>query len=113
MVNQPTQVRHRLSSTCFPHSNIRAELGVKAMKRLMRDDTGPRGELNNDAFASALLMYCNIPITPMQPRLILAGSYVIQHHSSQERGQYIKNGDSLQKTGRKLRPRDTTPTWRR
>ena len=43
-------VRHRLSSTYFPHSNTRAELGVKAMKRLMRDNTGPRGELDNDAF---------------------------------------------------------------
>ena len=32
-------VRHRLSSTYFPHSNIRAELGVKAMKKLMRNNT--------------------------------------------------------------------------
>ena len=55
--------RHRLSSTYFPHSNTRAELGVKAMKRLMRDNMGPRGELDNDAFARALLMFCN---TPMQ-----------------------------------------------
>ena len=47
-------VRHRLSSTYFPHSNTRAELGVKAMKRLMRDNTGPRAELDNNAFARAL-----------------------------------------------------------
>ena len=33
------------------------------MKRLMRDNTGPRGELDNDAFARALLMFRN---TPMQ-----------------------------------------------
>ena len=33
------------------------------MKRLMRDKTGPRGELDNDAFARAFLMFCN---TPMQ-----------------------------------------------
>ena len=38
-------VRHRLSSTYYPHSNTRAELGVKAMKRLMRNNTGPRGEV--------------------------------------------------------------------
>ena len=56
-------VRHRLSSAYFPHSNSRAELGVKAMKRLMRDNTGPRGRLDNDAFARALLMFRN---TPMQ-----------------------------------------------
>ena len=52
-------VRHRLSLTYIPHSNTRVELGVKAMKRLMRDNTGPRGELDNDAFARALLMFCN------------------------------------------------------
>jgi len=56
-------VRHRLSSTYFAHSNTRAELGVKAMKRLIRGNTGPNGELNNDAFGRALLMYRN---TPMQ-----------------------------------------------
>ena len=33
------------------------------MKRLMRDNTGPRGRLVNDAFARALLMFRN---TPMQ-----------------------------------------------
>ena len=34
-------VRHRLSSTYFTHANTRAELGVKAIKRLRRNDTGP------------------------------------------------------------------------
>ena len=56
-------VRHRLSSTYFPHSNTRAELGVKAMKRLMRDTMGLRCSLNNKSFARALLMFRN---TPMQ-----------------------------------------------
>ena len=44
-------VKHRISSTYFPHLNTRAELGVKAMKRLMKDNTGPRGDLDNAAFA--------------------------------------------------------------
>ena len=56
-------VKHRIFSTYFPHSNTRAELGVKAMKRLMWNNSGPRGDLDNDAFARALLMYRN---TPMQ-----------------------------------------------
>ena len=55
-------VRHRLSLTYFPHSNTRVELGVKALKRLIRNNTGPRGELDNDAFARALLMFRNTPI---------------------------------------------------
>ena len=56
-------VKHRISLTYFPHSNMRAELGVNAMKRLMWNNSGPRGDLDNDAFARALLMYRN---TPMQ-----------------------------------------------
>ena len=32
---------------------------MKAIKRLMRDNTGPRGELDNDAFARVLLMFRN------------------------------------------------------
>ena len=56
-------VKHRLSLTYFPHSNTRAELGVKVMKRLMRGNTGPRGELYTNVFARTLLMYRN---TPMQ-----------------------------------------------
>ena len=32
-------VKHKLSSTYFSHSNTRAELGVKVMKRLMRGNT--------------------------------------------------------------------------
>merc|ERR1712082_380332 len=32
-------VRHRLSSVAFPHSNCRAEIGVKSMKRLITDNT--------------------------------------------------------------------------
>ena len=39
--------RHRLSSAYFPHSNLRAEQGVKLAKKLIRD--------NNDKFTQALL----------------------------------------------------------
>ena len=56
-------VKHRLSSSYFPHFNTRAELGVKAMKRLVRGNAGSNGELDNNAFGRALLMYRN---TPMQ-----------------------------------------------
>merc|ERR1712082_202861 len=36
-------VRHRLSSAYYPHSNCRAELAVKTAKRLLRDNMGPGG----------------------------------------------------------------------
>ena len=42
-------VHHRLSSVAFPHSNCRAEIGVKIMKRILTNNTGPNGGLDIDA----------------------------------------------------------------
>ena len=48
---------HRLSSVAFTHSNCRAEVGVKTVKRLMTDNTGPNVELEADYFQRAILQY--------------------------------------------------------
>ena len=68
-------IRHRLSSVAFPHSNTRAELGVKSCKRMIRDNTGSKGELNKDKFARALLQYRNTPLQGigLSPAQILFG----------------------------------------
>ena len=68
-------IRHRLSSMAFPHSNTRAELGVKSCKRMIRDNTGPKGELDIDKFARALLQYRNTPMQGigLSPAQILFG----------------------------------------
>jgi hypothetical protein len=54
-------VTHRLSSAYFPHSNLRAETGVKSVKRILRGNVGHGGTLDDDKVARALLVYRNTP----------------------------------------------------
>ena len=43
-------ISHRISSSYFPHSNQRAEQGVKSAKRMLRENIGADGSLNTDRF---------------------------------------------------------------
>ena len=54
-------VRRRISSTAFPHSNSRAEIGVKTVKRMIVGNTDTNGNLDTDAFQKAMLVYRNTP----------------------------------------------------
>ena len=54
-------VRPRVSSAYHPHSNLRAETGVKTVKRLIASNTGVGGTLDTDAMAAALLTYRYTP----------------------------------------------------
>ena len=54
-------IRHRLSSAYNPHSNNWAEVGVKYMKRLLRNNWGPGRSLDTDAFLRATMEYRNTP----------------------------------------------------
>ena len=54
-------VRHRISSAYFPQSNGRAEVAVKATKRLLRSNIGPNGTLDSDKLLRALLQSRNTP----------------------------------------------------
>lgn len=41
------QVHHRLSSVAFPHSNCRAEIAVKQVKRIITDNCSPSGSIQH------------------------------------------------------------------
>ena len=68
-------VSHRVSSTYFPHSNQRAEQGVKSAKRMLRENIGGDGSLNTDRFLRALLLHRNTPDrdTGLSPAKIIFG----------------------------------------
>ena len=68
-------VHHRLSSVAFPHSNCRAEVGVKTVKRLITGNVGRDGAIDMDAFQEAILQYRNTPdpTTKMSPAMCVFG----------------------------------------
>ena len=61
------RVRDRLSSVANPHSNSKAELGVKQVKGIMMENVSTTGSLHEDAFAKAILSYRNPPASSPRP----------------------------------------------
>ncbi len=68
-------IHHRLSSVAFPHSNCRAEIAVKTVKRMLESNTGRSGSLDTDALQAAMLQYRNTPdpVTKMSPAMCVFG----------------------------------------
>ena len=68
-------VKQRLSSVDYPQSNGRAELGVKASKRIIAQNTSRNGSLNTDKAVRAILQYRNTPL----PELGLSPAQLLLH----------------------------------
>ena len=60
-------VSHRLSSVPYPHSNTRAEIGVKSAKCMIMENTGSQGDVGIPTFQRAMLTYRNT-LTPHDKR---------------------------------------------
>ena len=68
-------VKHRLSSVAFSQSNGRAEVAVKAAKRIIHNNISPDGSLDNDKAARGILQYRNTPL----PDINLSPAKVLLH----------------------------------
>ena len=68
-------VLHRLPPVAFPHSNSRAEIGVKTVKRMILSNTTRDGGLEMDSFQRAILQYRNTPDrdTRLSPAMCILG----------------------------------------
>ena len=68
-------VHHRISSVAFAHSNCRAELAVKQIKRIITSNCSPSGSLDVDKFHKAILSYRNTPdpVTKFSPAMAVFG----------------------------------------
>ena len=68
-------ILRRISSLANPHSNARAELGVKTVKRMLRNNVSSTWKLNKAKFSRALLQLRNTPDrdTRMSPAMALYG----------------------------------------
>ena len=72
------QIHHKKSSVVFPHSNCRAELAVKQVKRIITYNCSPFGSLNVDNHLKAMLSYKNTvdPVTGFSPALAVFGRQI-------------------------------------
>ena len=52
-------IEHVISIVSNPHANLRLEVSVKSLKRMLQDIVGNSGSLDSDAVTEALLCHAN------------------------------------------------------
>ena len=52
-------IEHKISNVSNLHANLRSEVSVKSLKRMLRDIVGNSGSLDSDAVTEALLCHAN------------------------------------------------------
>ena len=87
-------VHHRITSAYNPHANLRAETGVKSMKRILTDNVGHGMKLNGKKAAVALMEYKQTPIreTGRTPAKMMLGRELrdlIQVKDTLDPGRYL------------------------
>ena len=75
-----------MSAAYHPSSNGRAELAVKSSKRLLMENVGPNGNLNNDKMVRALLTQRNTP----DPGCKLSPAQILLGHNLKDALPYIR-----------------------
>ena len=68
-------IKHRLTSVANPHANSRAEIAVKSAKRMLRENVGMNGSIDNVSMSRALMVHRNTPDpdTGLSPAELLIG----------------------------------------
>ena len=74
-------MEHCVTSAYHPQLNLRAELGVKVMKRMLRENVNSQGGLDTDKLERALLAYRNTPNKDLgvSPAQVLYGRVLRDH----------------------------------
>ena len=94
-------IRHRMSSAYFPQSNGRAEVAVKTAKRLLLDNIGPSGSLDNDKFLRAILQLRNTP----DPDCNMSPAQIVFGHKLNDAFTFVNRVE-------KFTNRNVIPLWR-
>ena len=97
-------VKHRVSAAYYPRGNKRSEVAVKSARRLVMDNLSPRGSVDTDRLARALLSHRNQPdpTSGLSPSMVIFGRMLrdhlpLQQEKFQPRAEWRMEADQREK----------------